>query len=109
ARVLDESEAHARTAQAGRGDGTWLVLGAASVPGNRAGVGRLAALTYAGAAARGCGVGAGGRGAGCGGGGPAAGGPAQGPGGGGRGSVTSPPTPAWRHRRSWTQIPPRRW
>jgi len=53
-RVLDEAEAHARAAQAGRGDGTWLVLVAASMPASRAELGRLAALTYAGPSARTC-------------------------------------------------------
>jgi hypothetical protein len=53
-RVLDEAEAHARAAQAGRGDGTWLVLVAASMPASRSELGRLAALTFAGPSARVC-------------------------------------------------------
>ncbi len=52
--VLDETEAHVHAAQAGTGDGTWLLLVAASVPDGRTELGRLAALTHAGAAARVC-------------------------------------------------------
>jgi hypothetical protein len=52
--LLDEAEAHVRSAQAARGDGSWLLLVAASVPEDRAELGRLAALTHAGAPARVC-------------------------------------------------------
>lgn len=58
-RVLDEAEAHVRAAQSGGGDGSWLVLVAASVPDSRAAQARLAALTHAGPSARVCLVGAG--------------------------------------------------
>jgi len=52
--VLDAAEAHVHAAQAGTGDGTWLLVVAASVPDSRAELARLAALTHAGAAARVC-------------------------------------------------------
>jgi hypothetical protein len=58
-RALDEAEAHVRAAQAGTGDGSWLLVVAASVPESRMELGRLAALTHAGAAARVCLVAAG--------------------------------------------------
>jgi hypothetical protein len=53
-RILDETGAHVQRSLAGRGDGSWLLLVAASAPAGRAELDRLAALTHAGAAARVC-------------------------------------------------------